>query len=327
MSFTLHLQDIDNIIFESGNQEYETDESGTKELSLSYNHHIVGGWYKELSFDGFRIGYGKNELSKQTRLLFDFEGETVEMHFTLQGISKTKVQNIQDLSMNNNSHNIFYCNSLEGKVDWFSNNMFIFEVNLSPSFFAKYLPDDKTFENFKKQIQKKETGMMSDKGGYPITSKMYMVIQQIMNCNLKSTFRKLFIESKILELLMLQMEQIQSYKTPFKKNEKITASSIDKMYYAKELISQKIDNPLSLSELSTILNTNECTLKKDFKATFNTTVFGYIKELKMKKAKSILLDSNYTISEVSDMIGYKNPQHFTTAFKKYYGFVPSKLRF
>lgn len=324
MSFTLHLEDLENIIFESENQKYSTDKSGTRELSFFYNYHIVNGWYKELTFDNFRIGYGRNKLMKETKLLFDSDEELVEMHFSIQGTSTTKTQTVREFTIDNNSHNIFYCNGLKGKVNCFSDNMFIFEVRLTPSFFEKYLPNDKVFEHFKSQINQKKVSMINEYN-YPITPEMHSVIQQIINCNLKDTFRVLFIESKVLELLMLQMEQIQSYKTTFKKDEKINSSMIDKMYYAKELITQKIDNPLSLSELSTILSTNECTLKKSFKATFGTTVFGYLKELKMKKAETMLLEHNFTVSEVADSIGYKNPQHFSTAFKKHFGYVPSVL--
>lgn len=325
MSFTLHLQDLENIIFESDNQQYTFDKSGTKELDISYNYHSLNGWYKELSFGNFKIGYGNNKLLKETKLLFDYNGETVEMHFTLKGASKTKGKNVQEFSIGNNSHNIFYCDGLKGKIEWFAKDIFVFEVNLSPSFFTQYLPNDMVFKKFKKQIQAKELGIMS-KYNYPITPKMHIVIQQIMHCSLKNSFRKLFIESKVLELLMLQMEQIQFYKTSANKKEKTNALVVDKMHYARELILKKIDSPLSLSELSLALNTNECSLKKDFKAIFGTTVFGYIKELKMNKAKQLLLETNNTIYQISDTIGYKNPQHFTTAFKKHFGIPPSAFK-
>lgn len=323
MSFKIHSDEIKEIVFEYDNKKHVVDESGTKELSISYNYHVLEGWYKELLFENFKIGFGSHKFSENTEILFDSNNETVEMHFMLKGSSTTKTEDIGDFSMDGNSHNIFYCDGLKGNIKWFPQDSFVFEVNLLPSFFEKYLPDNNVFGKFKKRITQKETGILSEYN-YPITQQMHILIQQVINCRLKGFVRKLFVESKVLELMMLQMEQIQSFKKVIR-DKKISPLVTDKMYYAKELISKKIDNPLSLSELSTILNTNECTLKKNFKATFNTTVFGYIKELKMKKAKSMLLNYDYTISEVSDIIGYKNPQHFTTAFKKYFGYVPSTL--
>lgn len=101
---------------------------------------------------------------------------------------------------------------------------------------------------------------------------------------------------------------------------------MDKMYYAKDLILQHLKNPLSLNQLAKELNTNEFTLKKNFKTTFGTTVFGYIQDLKMNQAKQLILEKNIPINQVADIIGYKNPQHFTVAFKNHFGYVPSKLR-
>jgi AraC-like DNA-binding protein len=46
----------------------------------------------------------------------------------------------------------------------------------------------------------------------------------------------------------------------------------------------------------------------------------------MEKAKEILSKRGMNISEVAYEVGYKNPQHFTVAFKKYFGYVPSKLK-
>ncbi len=46
----------------------------------------------------------------------------------------------------------------------------------------------------------------------------------------------------------------------------------------------------------------------------------------MNEARRLLLSGEMNIAEVADTVGYKNPNHFTTAFKKYFGFVPSELK-
>ncbi|MEO1626782.1 MAG: AraC family transcriptional regulator, partial [Bacteroidota bacterium] len=61
-------------------------------------------------------------------------------------------------------------------------------------------------------------------------------------------------------------------------------------------------------------------------AVFGDTIFGYWQQLKMKKATQLLLDKSQTIAEISREMGYKNPQHFSTAFKKHFGHSPSERR-
>jgi AraC family transcriptional activator of pyochelin receptor len=54
------------------------------------------------------------------------------------------------------------------------------------------------------------------------------------------------------------------------------------------------------------------------------TVFGHIHHLRMQKAKRLLEEGRMNISEVSDFIGYSNIPAFSAAFKKHFGYPPSK---
>lgn len=49
------------------------------------------------------------------------------------------------------------------------------------------------------------------------------------------------------------------------------------------------------------------------------------KEVK-EEAKKILLTTDFSIHEVSSMIGYENTNHFINLFKKYVGSTPGKFR-
>lgn len=324
MGFKLHLNDIEDIVYESGEKEYKVDASGTQELRFNYNYRNLKGQYTELILPNFKIGFGKNTLHKKTTLFFEFDEECVEMHFTLQGASNTTINKMMNpYTINNNTHNIFYCNDIKGKVEMFSKEMNILEINLHPSFFEQYLPCDEVFEKFKKIINNKEIGFLSN-SDYPITTQMHLVIQEIINCSYVNEYRQLFLDAKVLELLLLQIQQISTYNicTTYQTTSK---SIVDKMHNTREIILQELNNPLTLLDIALKVNTNKGTLKKEFKNVFGTTVFGYIKDLKMEKAKSMLLNQKITIGEVSDKIGYKNPQHFSTAFKKKFGVPPSEF--
>ncbi|WP_256441273.1 helix-turn-helix transcriptional regulator [Chitinophaga sp. HK235] len=78
--------------------------------------------------------------------------------------------------------------------------------------------------------------------------------------------------------------------------------------------------------LRIIPDRNDFKLKKGFKEMFGNTVFGYMNQVRMEKAKLLLLEGKNSIADISFTVGYKNPQHFTAAFKKHFGYLPSELK-
>lgn len=325
MGLTLQFKDLEDIVYDFGTNNYTVDKSGTQELDLTYNYNKINGSFKEIIMPNYRVNYGNSSLKEKTTLFFEFDQESVEMHFTLNGMSTTSINHIlAPYTMQTNTHNIFYCNDIKGNLDLFSSQVDVFEINLNPSFFIKYLPEGGMFNQFKRIIQNKEIGFLH-KNAYPIIPQMHFIIQDIIHCQWKDSYRQLYLDSKILELLLLQIQQISTFDLN-RGHQETSKVIIRKMHDAKDIIEGKLNNPLSLTVLARAVNTNIGTLKKEFKNVFGTTVFGYISDLKMEEAKNILLNQQLSITEVSEKIGYKNPQHFSTAFKRKFGVSPSVLR-
>lgn len=133
----------------------------------------------------------------------------------------------------------------------------------------------------------------------------------------------MFLESKIIELLLLQLEQFDD---PVDAVLSIKPDDIEKIYIVRDFILDHLGESHSLMELARLAGTNEFTLKKGFKEVFGTTVFGFWGEAKMEKARKLLGDPDISVKEVADAVGYKHPQHFTAAFKRRFGILPSKFR-
>ncbi|MBR5156492.1 MAG: helix-turn-helix transcriptional regulator [Clostridia bacterium] len=52
----------------------------------------------------------------------------------------------------------------------------------------------------------------------------------------------------------------------------------------------------------------------------------YLNELKLKRAAILLETGDYSISDISVMLGYATPSYFSSCFKNYYGYLPSKYK-
>ncbi|HAS40778.1 MAG TPA: AraC family transcriptional regulator [Microscillaceae bacterium] len=328
MKTILYAQDLEEIVIENKYpQNYLVDnETGIVEKQFDGNLIGIGGFFRETFLENIHIGYGNLRLKNDLELVFESDFETVEMHFLLHGDTiSLDNENFHQFNFATNQSNIIYANGFCGKALFAgkSQDILIFEINLNPAFFTKYLPEEsKQLYQFLKQIDTQTTSVVSQHN-YQITPQMYLIIQDIIHCNRTGLFKKMFIESKVIELLMLQLEQIISCECQICS---ISKKDEEKMYAVREIIRKNLDKSTTLIDLARKVGTNEFTLKKGFKEVFGTTVFGYWNDLKMQIAKQMLLNEDVTISLVAEKTGYKNPQHFTTAFKRKYGITPGKLK-
>ncbi|MDN4081573.1 response regulator transcription factor [Paenibacillus polymyxa] len=67
-------------------------------------------------------------------------------------------------------------------------------------------------------------------------------------------------------------------------------------------------------------------LMKLFKQQFGYGIHEYVQKVRMDKAKELLGDSSLKIQEISDMLGYKDKNYFSKAFRNYYQLSPSEYR-
>ncbi|MFM9401481.1 helix-turn-helix domain-containing protein [Myroides odoratimimus] len=155
-----------------------------------------------------------------------------------------------------------------------------------------------------------------------ISPEMKSVITDIYSCQRDGSFKQVYLENKIIELLFLQLEYINQDQS----KSYISNIDIERMHSARKLLTQNIKHPYTLSTLAKKVGTNEFKLKKYFKELFGSTVFGYLNEHKMNKAKERLQNSDITISELAEDLGYKSQNHFSTVFKKFYGYPPSDVK-
>jgi AraC-like DNA-binding protein len=144
------------------------------------------------------------------------------------------------------------------------------------------------------------------------------ILQAISGCRYAAGMKRIFIESKVLELLVLILDRMNARGDTCC----LKQHDLDKIEYARQLVGQNLREPYSLLDLARRAGLNDFKLKKGFKQLTGSTVFTYITDLRMDKAMRMLRDEKKPVSIVSFEVGFKNPHHFTVAFKKKFGILP-----
>ena len=102
------------------------------------------------------------------------------------------------------------------------------------------------------------------------------------------------------------------------------SQSIDKV---KEYINENFSDPyLSLSIIADYVGLNPSYLSAEFTKKEKTGLSNYITDIRIEKAKKLLINSDMTIANICTTTGYLNPTYFSTTFKKTTGFTPSQYR-
>lgn len=252
------------------------------------------------------------------------ETEFVRLHFGLQGAYDFKFTQLNaSYQLSGHHNNILYSDGLEIAVENKSKRIETFGINFNTDFFIEIAQNgNESLKRLAEKVINKENTILSPEWKTN-NFKIQSVINEIIHCPYSEGLKDLFLLSKSIELLVLQAElyEHQGNKAYIKDD-----NDRKKLLEAKELLTARIDNPPTLSELSKLVSLNEYKLKKGFKELNGTTVFGYIKHIRMNLAKTLLLETTKTAKEIAYETGYGSPQHFSKAFKEQFGIAPNSIR-
>lgn len=131
---------------------------------------------------------------------------------------------------------------------------------------------------------------------------------------------RLFLESRMLEIasILIKLSECE------RRNEKLSLSAYDvnQLYKVTEILEERLAQPPRIIELARMVAFNEFKLKMGFKQQFGTTIFEYLRLLRMEKAINLLKDPQLSPGNVGQQVGYKTYHGFNNAFRKYYGVTP-----
>lgn len=82
---------------------------------------------------------------------------------------------------------------------------------------------------------------------------------------------------------------------------------------------------LSIEEIAHYTGRSLATFKRDFKRISNLTPEKWLIKKRLEKAYELLNTGKKKVVEVSMEVGFRNPSHFSTAFKKEFGISPTAV--
>ncbi len=101
---------------------------------------------------------------------------------------------------------------------------------------------------------------------------------------------------------------------------------VQKIEQAKIIMNENIYKNIDPEELAEKLNISYSWFRKVFKDYTGFAPAKYFQELKIRKAKQLLVCTSQTVKEISYMLDYNSTEHFFSLFKKMTGYTPLEYR-
>lgn len=151
-----------------------------------------------------------------------------------------------------------------------------------------------------------------------ITNMINEINDYIANDNIE------LIKIRTIELFLYEINNYESYKNKMRKY--YTRSTVDKIEDIKVFIEDNMQEHITIDTLSKKYSISATKLKECFKSIYGMGTYTYLKQYRMKTACKLLLDSDYSILEIANYVGYSNSSKFAATFKKTFGLAPLQYK-
>lgn len=146
----------------------------------------------------------------------------------------------------------------------------------------------------------------------------------IRRCPLRGLCRELALTARAHDLLLAFLGAVP---TPLDATvPPLLRGVVEQLRAAAAIIDRDLENPPSLHELAVRVGLSETALKRGFPRVFDQTVFGYLRERRLERAKTLIETGECTVLEAAARVGYSNPSNFAAAFRARFGVNPKTFQ-
>lgn len=124
---------------------------------------------------------------------------------------------------------------------------------------------------------------------------------------------------ELLSLIVLLIERSRDSLSTKKSSELLMMS-------AQNYIQHNLENDFGIEDISEYLGISCSYFCLLFKNQFGETFVEYLTKQRMEVAKTLIISSDKSITQIGSAVGYHERRYFTKVFQKYTGMTPSEFR-
>ena len=158
----------------------------------------------------------------------------------------------------------------------------------------------------------------------PNLPELNFVFQQIRGCQAEGQTLRLYLESKVMELLSLVIRGMEQEEKHI--SVRLDYKDIRSLKKTVTLMKKDLSAYPSGEELVQVAGMSPARYQLAFRKYYGTSPYEYLKEMRLNHALLLLKNSDYGIATIAAKVGYHNSGHFAKLFKNAYGMGPREYR-
>jgi AraC-like DNA-binding protein len=249
----------------------------------------------------------------------------IMMYFQLKGVSTFAAQT--RVSVNGQMHSLNYLPAFKFNTTVSRNTTEeFFCVKVFPDLLLRHMQDQDENNPLVIFCKRKDPFITLD-APQTIKPVIYQCILDYLNCPYTGALGAAYKDNIILNLFIHQLAAFTGSESESTTAEiRLSKADIDLLNNIKTWIDQHYLEVGSLHQLTRRFYINSFKLKYGFKHLFSNSVMKYVDEHKMNYAHNRLQQDKVDLIDLSDELGYKHYNNFSTAFKKRFGYSPTSAR-
>lgn len=295
-------------------------------MPASESHYFKSD-FGDLSFQayrgkGFEIWYSNYFMRKRATLIGTADIPVLEFQLPFQDNFRSVWDGFGTTQLREKQCQVSYAPFVNNKAFFEPRHYSNLDIHWHLSFLEPFAAEFPLLDQFINKVLKKQPADLSDVGPF-VSLDMERLIRAMIICPHRGIIADRFYESAVTLILIELLERLTGI---YAQRGLPTPSDIDIVAKAKQVFLAKLEVNYTIPELAKKVGTNVYQLKTAFKRVHGTTVFKYSQQLRIEKAKQLLLDTNDIIQTIAEMVGYTEGNNFSDTFKRVVGCTPGNFR-
>lgn len=278
---------------------------------------------QEIAGENYSISFFQGFIKKPVHIHYQPTEIEVAFHFMLKGEVDLSLIGIpSSKKILEDTYQLLIFPPVKDVVQFLPGKYNSVHLNLQPAIMSTVASKH---PHLKEAWQKMKNGKKESilQPAVPITPHIRNLLDKILWCELGPGKRDLYIQSKLSEIILLYIIEMELLDD----KEKIMDNRYEQMTQkALFYITENLDGPLTVPMIAQEVGVMPNTLERAFKKVHQQSVGIFIQEQRMNRAKELLVDTKFSIADIAYMVGFTDPTYFSVVFKKHFTVPPSAFR-